>query len=140
VVRILLFGARDWEDVWPIALVVEALVKRYGARHLLVIEGGAPGADTIAGGCAMAAGVHVAEVTALWDSYSRSAGPRRNGVMASLEPRLAVGFHRDITTSKGTASMAGMTRKAGIPTVIVPDRLTALKLSRRLLHARTDTR
>lgn len=129
-----MFGARDWEDHLPIGFVVAAMVERWGATNLIVIEGGAPGADTLAGACAMTYGVHVAEVAALWDYYGRSAGPRRNGVMKALQPQLGIGFHRDITKSKGSANMADQLRKAGIPTVIVPDRLKALKLAHKLLR------
>jgi hypothetical protein len=114
--RVLFFGDRDWANAVPIGQALsEEVLKAGGAEHLLVIAGGARGADSIAETIAKRSGIHVARVDALWDSYGRAAGPIRNGVMKALEPDYAHGFHSDIENSKGTKNMRDQLRKAGVP-------------------------
>lgn len=132
-VRVLLFGDRYWSDPVPIEVVVQALLTRWNYRQLLVIEGKAPGADTLAGSIAKAHDIHVAEVGALWGGRrKRGAGPARNGVMAALDPHLGVGFHTDIAHSTGTADMAEKLRRGGTPCVIIDGIDKAHRFARRI--------
>ena len=77
----------------------------------LIIEGGAPGADTLADEWALANGVHTARVNALWTVHRRAAGPIRNAVMLSLQPDLVVAF----PGGRGTADMVRRAKAAGVP-------------------------
>jgi NAD(P)H-hydrate repair Nnr-like enzyme with NAD(P)H-hydrate dehydratase domain len=99
-----MFGDRYWLDEGPIDAVLDMLVHKYTRGRLLIIEGKAPGADSIAGELAKAKGVHVAEVEALWDFLHKSAGPQRNEAMAcALNPHFGFAFHENIENSSGTA-------------------------------------
>lgn len=119
--RVLICGSRTWENEVPIRHVIERdlLSGKLGrAKDFLVIAGGAPGVDTHAERVCKSLGIHVARVDALWDHYHRSAGPRRNAVMLSLEPELVIAFHfsreRLKEEGSGTARCLEQAGKLGI--------------------------
>jgi hypothetical protein len=117
--RFLITGARSWESPAAIRAVLRKLLETRRADRLLLIVGGAPGVDTIAANEAAALGIHVAVVPALWQPYGRSAGPRRNRIMLSLEPQFVVAFHWDLDSSKGTADCVRAARALDIPVKVV---------------------
>lgn len=122
--KLLMFGDREWTNADAIErelFKVFTFVKRTYARRveLVVIEGKAPGADTLAGYVAKNNNIHVCEVGALWETRHRGAGPQRNAIMAALAPNEGVGFHRNIAKSHGTKDMKGQLDKLGIPCRIV---------------------
>lgn len=110
--KVLMCGDRNWWDQGPILRELEWLVEVHGKNELLIIHGGAPGADTLAGILASTMSVHVARVDALWATRYKSAGPQRNATMLALEPHKVIAFHEDISKSKGTADMVKRARKA----------------------------
>jgi len=74
-------GSRTWKDRAVIAGAFDAL----GASGpVILIEGGAPGADALCKIEATSRGWHVATVRALWGHYGKSAGHVRNDVMVYL--------------------------------------------------------
>jgi hypothetical protein len=118
--KLLLFGDRNWSN----ASVIERELLKVKARlkpgvELLVIHGGAPGADQEADLVAHALDCHTARVDALWNTRYRGAGPQRNEIMLRMKPDEAIGFHKDIAKSKGTKDMARRLDKAGIRNRIV---------------------
>lgn len=117
--KVLMFGARDWENRASIIIELNSLIAKHGVTKLLIIEGGAPGADRLCGEVARNLNVHVAEVKALWDTRHNGAGPQRNTIMRLLEPDEGIGFHEDIENSKGSKNMMEQLEKAGIPYRIV---------------------
>lgn len=117
--KVLMFGDRDWTKHGPIQREIRKLVTKHGVTDLLVIVGGARGADTISGNLAKLSNIHVAVVDALWDTRHGSAGPQRNKIMAALEPHEGIGFHEDIDNSKGTLDMYKRLLAEGIPVRIV---------------------
>jgi hypothetical protein len=118
--KVLICGDRRWNQERPIQAALLRLKKKHG--DLLVIEGGAPGADRLAQKIAHEMNLHVAEVPALWPTRFRSAGPQRNEAMLSLEPDLVLAFHKFIDNSKGTADMVARARKSGIPVKVLKGR------------------
>jgi hypothetical protein len=119
VYKVLICGDRDWVNLRAIDREVRKLVELHGSTDLLIIEGGAQGADQTAAFAARERSVHVAEVKVLWGTrHRRSAGPQRNAVMLSLEPDEVFAFHVDIEHSRGTKHMVRIARKAGIPVTI----------------------
>lgn len=115
--KVLIFGARDWPHFGPIRREMKKLVKKHGTTKLLIIEGECPygGADVIARIVAHELSVHVAQVPALWETRYRSAGPQRNTMMLWLEPAEAIGFHQDLSKSRGTKNMYNQLSRAGVP-------------------------
>lgn len=111
--RIIVCGDRNWTDR---AAIYEkmATVRRRVVGPITVIEGGAPGADTLAASCARQLGMEVIEVPANWAKHGKAAGPIRNKLMLSLEPDLVLAFHPDLTQSKGTKNMCEQAAQAGV--------------------------
>ena len=99
--RILICGPRSWTNPRPMAVIIERELEVYKKETLLVIVGGAAGVDLLTEPVCHSRGVHTALVQALWDVYHRSAGPRRNGVMMSLEPHQVYAFHFSPRASVG---------------------------------------
>jgi hypothetical protein len=110
--KVLMCGDRNWNDDDAIAQVMNELVEQHGVNNLLIIHGGAVGADVMAGEIANRFNVHTAEVCALWDTRHRGAGPQRNEVMLKLRPDEVIAFHGDIERSRGTADMVRRAEKA----------------------------
>jgi hypothetical protein len=103
-------GSRDWSDRESIRAEVKALTP-----GSIVIEGGARGADRIAREEARSLGIHVATVSALWRSFGRSAGPRRNEAMLRLRPDVV---HAYPLGGPGTAHMIDAAERAGVEVVV----------------------
>ncbi|QEA09762.1 GTP-binding domain [Pseudomonas phage Iggy] len=108
--RVLVCGGRQFAD-WQHLCCVMALVAPWCAARPLLIHGGAPGADTLAGRWAALNGWPCAVVAANWDFYGKAAGSLRNQWMLSmLEPDLVVALPGGV----GTAHMVRIARKAGV--------------------------
>lgn len=117
--RILVCGPTSWTNPRPIEVVLSRLLEETRKEEWLVIEGGANGVDLLAEDVAGQLGMHTARVRALWDAYGRSAGPRRNAVMLSLQPERVIAFHfdRDLLEAdgSGTGRCIKQAQKLGIP-------------------------
>lgn len=108
--RVLVCGSRAWEDG---ALILETLRRLEGVT--VVIEGEAPGADTLARLAAEQLGIPVLPFPADWDRYGRGAGPLRNQQMLDEgRPDLVLAFTEDLNSSRGTADMVAHARLAGV--------------------------
>ena len=88
-------------------------------QPLIVIEGGADGADMWARDVAQELGVEWVTCPANWEQYGKAAGPIRNRHMLTHQPDLVLAFHDDIEHSKGTADMVRQAMAAGIETRVV---------------------
>jgi hypothetical protein len=112
-VRLLVCGDRNWTDY-------KAVVREIAARRVsVVIEGEAKGADRFARLAAERLEIPVLPFPADWEQYGREAGPIRNRQMLQEgKPTEVIAFHADIASSKGTANMVALARKAGIPVTV----------------------
>lgn len=119
--KVLICGDRNWTKEYARAVTKEifALTRKHGTKNLLIIEGGAPGVDSLVKLAAQKANVHVAEVEALWSTRGNSAGPQRNEMMAALWPDEVIGIHSDISKSVGTKKMLKLAENLGIPNRLV---------------------
>lgn len=125
--RVLVTGGRDWPTTeWGVGIVEYALdrLNEIGDDGVsLVIEGAAPGADTIARNWALRDGVPLAEFPAPWKSHlGKSAGMERNRWMLRFgSPDIVLAF--PTPSSHGTWGMVKLAKAWGIP-VQVEDALT----------------
>jgi hypothetical protein len=85
-----------------------------GEYRLLVIEGGARGADAICNLVAKSFELEVQSVLADWTRYGRGAGPIRNKAMLDLRPDYVLAFNDDLPSSRGTRNMVEQCLKAGL--------------------------
>lgn len=111
--KVLVCGGRDYKDRDRIYHVLDAYLSRIGP-DMLLINGGAPGADSIAREWAVDRRVDHLTLYAKWDLYSKGAGPIRNRRMARKKPKLVLAFHPNLAESRGTRDMIGVAEKLGI--------------------------
>jgi len=105
---VLVCGGRDFQD----RDLLESFLDRLHAEESvdMLVQGGARGADLLAGIWAMSRGIPMAEVPANWHFYGKSAGSRRNHSMLLLKPSCVVAA----PGGRGTEHMKMIARTAGI--------------------------
>jgi hypothetical protein len=125
--RILVTGSRNWTSQEIISDAFDDAVGEFPDDNspMIVIEGGAAGADMTSRNEAIGRGWHVARVNALWGIYGKSAGHLRNGAMVSLEPHVCLAFIKpcfkedcpvkEPHDSHGVTDCLEKAKKAGIP-------------------------
>lgn len=109
--KVIVCGSRDWGKRRPIETILSFF--NINEDHT-VIEGGAPGADTLARTVALELGFDVVTVWANWEKYGKAAGPRRNRAMLDMKPDLVLAFHDDMAKSKGTLDIVAEAKRRGI--------------------------
>jgi hypothetical protein len=121
---------QDWyetpnSDVEAMKRALREVRERAGSAHLRIVEGGANGADQIAGLLSERADNASSEVhPALWDrkkdgSYNRAAGFQRNQRMVDSGADICVAFLKRSAANKGTKDCIERAKKAGIEVVEV---------------------
>lgn len=108
--RLIVAGGRGYADRGTLFAVLDAVHAKRGIAE--IIHGDAPGADTLAGEWASARGVKCTPCPADWKARGKSAGPRRNRYMLSLNPDGVVLFPGGL----GTADMRRAAGEAGVMT------------------------
>jgi len=117
-IRILICGGRDYCNRASFHDHVRQVLtdREYQAPDILIIHGGAKGADTLAGEYAAENDLEVMEFKADWNKYGRAAGPMRNQKMlVQGKPDLVIAF----PGGKGTAHMIGLAKNAGVEVIEV---------------------
>lgn len=100
--RLLICGDRNWTNKQLILDVIGAI----RPKPIVVICGGAQGADKLAAEVAIELKIPLQEFMAKWEQLGKAAGPIRNQTMLREgKPTLVIAFHDDIKASKGTAHM-----------------------------------
>lgn len=115
--KVLVCGSRKYEDRDRVYEVLDTYLTKIGPKLMLII-GGAAGADTFARDWAASRKVDHLTLYAKWDLYGRSAGPIRNRRMAKKKPKLVLAFAEDVDSTKGTRDMIAVAEKAKIKTKV----------------------
>ena len=115
---LLIAGSRDYENYEELCHVTNHLLSLVQDNYrVLIIEGEARGADTLAKRYAIDKGYQLASFPANWDLYGKAAGLWRNELMVSelsLYPHRAALFFWD-GESRGTRHCIGEVAKRDIP-------------------------
>lgn len=104
---VLVCGGRDYADYERLSLALDNLPH----RPAIIVQGGARGADTLAGRWAREHNIHCAEVQAMWDAFGKGAGGKRNAAMLDLKPDYCVA----LPGGTGTEDMVHRCEQAGVP-------------------------
>ena len=114
--RILICGDRNWTN----GEAILNFLRRFETyKSVVVIDGTARGADTLAYEAAKKLGFETERYMANWATHGKAAGPIRNRQMlVEGKPQLVVAFHSDIENSKGTKNMVQQAVKADIPVFV----------------------
>lgn len=103
VVRVIIAGGRDYEDYNKLECVVDHMLSKLMDTHdIVIISGGARGADVMAMRYANHRGFELIVMPADWDTHGRSAGYKRNVQMAEAATHL-IAFWDGV--SRGTKHM-----------------------------------
>lgn len=118
-------GSRSWSD----GVSIREVLTRLQTQGLhCIIQGAAPGADTLAGDEAEKLGMQIIELPAHWSSLGNAAGPERNSRMLSLLldynrvwaiPIQCVAFHEDPALGSGTRDMVDKCMAASVDCQVV---------------------
>jgi len=112
-IRLLVCGGRDYEEKVNAREMVKKTIA--AIRPGLIIEGGAEGADRLAGYAAVELEIPYHTYHADWEQYGRKAGFIRNSQMLKEgKPDLVLAF----PGGKGTAMMVSIALKAGVPVIM----------------------
>lgn len=103
--KVLVCGGRNYTDYEQLYTVLDKL-----PNFTELVEGGARGADHLAGQYADSRGVDHITMWANWKAYGKSAGFKRNSKMLGSKPDLVVAF----PGGAGTANMIKLAKEAGI--------------------------
>ena len=110
--RVLVCGGRDYEDIDAVFGALDELKREAPVDTMIVIQGGATGADALARQWCNVARVEYINVPADWKKHGKAAGPLRNQKMIDKhEPDLVLAF----PGGKGTADMVFRAENACIP-------------------------
>lgn len=109
-------GSRDWDN----RSVIDTALFDYWYRadrpsDLLLIEGGAKGADALAKVCWAKQGLHTRTYHADWDTWGKRAGIMRNLEMLDTQPETVLAFIKN--NSRGATHAATEAERRGIPVI-----------------------
>lgn len=113
---VLVCGGRDYGDRRRVFMVMDMILGDWrAAGHadsaLMIVHGGARGADALADAWARSRGITVRPEPADWNEHGKAAGVIRNAAMLrDYEPALVVAFKG----GNGTAHMMKIARAAGV--------------------------
>lgn len=115
---VLIAGSRGFTDRSRLFKVMDSLLSRWlgQGETITIISGGARGADALGEAYARERGFNCTVVPAEWNKYGRSAGYRRNQVMAAMADALVAFWDG---SSPGTRHMIGLARERGLPLRII---------------------
>ena len=117
--RILVCGSRTWSDARLLDATLDRVAKNLTGKHrIVIVHGAARGADRMADTWAKRRGWAREPHPAQWDTYGKSAGPRRNQEMLDSDVHLVVAF-RVNGKSPGTDHMVAAATRAGVGVVEV---------------------
>jgi hypothetical protein len=117
--KVLICGSRFYSNYENVLHYIRHLKATSVHGDIVIIAGGARGADTLAVKAAIACGFPFREYPAQWGKYGRKAGPIRNQTMLDMEkPDLVAAFHEDIESSRGTKDMVSRAKRNCVPVVV----------------------
>ncbi len=111
--RVVIAGCRDYDDYEEAKEYIDFCLSNIRKENdIIIVSGGASGADAIGERYADENGFDVEEHLADWDRYGRSAGPRRNKEMAQVADYVICFWDGE---SRGTKSMIEFAQQYGKP-------------------------
>lgn len=115
--RVLVCGGRDYDDRERVFQILD--VAHEANPIVLLIHGGASGADALADEWQRSRRVRTRRYNADWLHHGKAAGPIRNQLMLDDgKPHMVIAF----PGGRGTADMVRRAEKAGVPVVKVRPR------------------
>ena len=115
--RLVIAGCRDYNNYFRLSQEVKKYIKSLGENYsIIIISGGASGADALGEKFAKKHKLQVERYPAEWDKYGKFAGPRRNAQMAKAADAVIVFWDGK---SRGTKNMIECAKKENKPYKII---------------------
>ena len=114
--KLIIAGGRDFTDIDFMCERLDVLLRNTEEDPITIISGTARGADQLGETYARFRGYEVEHYPAQWDKYGRSAGYRRNELMASVATHCVVFWDGQ---SRGSKHMIDLAKKQGLELRIV---------------------
>lgn len=115
--RMLITGSRNYADRDTLLDAIEYYLGETYIEDVIIIEGGARGADRIAREHALDMGYVVETYPANWEKYGKKAGGIRNQEMVDNGADICLAF--PLEDSIGTYDCIRRAKNAGIKTIII---------------------
>lgn len=126
--RVLVCGGRNYSNIPKIYEILDILYEvsqqskkdsiNLSENKIVLIQGGAEGADRIASMWAKDRNVEQEEYQADWTTYGKSAGFIRNSLMLKVgKPDMVIAFSGGV----GTKMMIDIAKKAGVPVEVIEE-------------------
>ena len=115
--RLVVCGCRDFSDYKLLSKEIDSFLKNIVNNHsVIIVSGGANGADKLGERYAHEHGFEVELHPALWEQFGKTAGVRRNQEMADVSDAVIAFWDGE---SRGTKNMIDCAREASIPCKVV---------------------
>ncbi len=115
--RVVIAGCRDYTDYAKAKRYIDFYLSNIRKENnIIIVSGGASGADALGERYAKENGFMVERYPADWKTYGKSAGPRRNKQMAEISDYVICFWDEK---SRGTKSMIEYARKNSKPIRII---------------------
>lgn len=115
--RIIIAGTRTFDDYPLLCETMDRLTRKLDKRRLIIVSGGAKGADKLGERWAFERGAGTVEIYhADWAKHGKAAGPIRNGEMAQAADVLIAFWDGE---SSGTKDMIAQAKKKGLKVRVV---------------------
>lgn len=124
--RLLITGSRYFNDADLMHTAIRDAVstlRGFGFNHVVLVHGGARGADMLAAHIGRSMGLEIEAHPARWDVYGKAAGPVRNREMVELGADLMLAF--PVGESRGTRGCMQLAREKGCAVINVTERCNA---------------
>lgn len=114
VFRVIIAGGRKFNDYQLLKAKLDYYLqhKVKDGYKIIIVSGGATGADSLGERYAIENGYPIERYIAEWNKYGLSAGPRRNKQMADIANACVIFWNG---TSKGTKNMRDLAITKGLP-------------------------
>lgn len=110
--RVVIAGCRDYNDYEEAKCFIDScLADMRKENNIIIVSGGARGADALGERYAEENGFSVEKYPADWKAYGKSAGPRRNEQMASVSDYVICFWDGKSKGTKSIIEYAKMYRK-----------------------------
>lgn len=114
--KVIIAGSRYYSDYEKLRSTCDWLLSKKLANpeyQVIVLSGGAPGADSLGERYARERGLAIERHPADWDAHGRAAGPIRNEEMAAMADAL-IAFPLEGAANRGTQNMVRLAREHGL--------------------------
>ena len=107
-IKVIVAGSRDFQDFELLKSKLDFYLQRCSPSQIEIVSGTARGADRLGERYALARQFKLKKFPAQWDVYGKSAGYRRNEVMAKYSTHCVVFI---VNNSQGSSHMIDLAKK-----------------------------